>query len=162
MAAIYTNPGRASVAKSIYELDSIHLAWGSGLESWDTTPVAPDVNASSLINEVGRRIVSLKQYCTPDEEGGIVVPDGRFAPSATPTKYLYLRFSFDFADSPSADIRELAIMLRTVKKPTVPDGQEYLLPADLLSTGDILALEHIDKLDRSASNRQSFEFVLGF
>lgn len=162
MAAIYTNPGRASVAKSIYELDEIHLAWGEGLETWDDTPVSPNVEASALINEVGRRIVSQKQYCYPDAAGGISVPDGRFSPSATPTKYIHLRFSFDFADSPSAEIRELAIMLRTVKKPSVPDNQEYLLPADILTGGDILALEHIPVLDRSASNRQSFEFVLGF
>lgn len=159
--AVLTNPGRAAVAKSVYELD-IHLAWGSGLESWDTTPVGPDINASSLINEVGRRVVSQKMYCTPDPSGGLVVPTGTFSPSSTPTKYIYMRFAFDFADSPSAVIRELAVMLRTVPKPSVPSGKAYLLPAEVLSFGDILVLERIPKLERSASIRQQFEFVVEF
>jgi hypothetical protein len=159
--AVLTNSGRAAIATSIKDL-AIHLAWGAGSESWDTTPVAESTGATALLNEVGRRKVSQVMYCTPDEEGGLVVPDGTFSPSSVPTKYLYLRFAFDFNDSPAATIREVGIFLRTTAKPSVPPGQMYLLPSEVQSPGELLVIEHIAKIERSAAIRQQFEFVIEF
>lgn len=159
--AVLTNSGRSAVAKAI-KTGAIHMAWGSGMSAWDTTPDPVSVNATSLVNEVGRRTVSQTMYCVPDAAGGIVVPNGRFSPSATPTKYLYLRFAFDNADSPAATIREVGVFTGTVAKPSVPIGQEYLVPSEVLTTGDLLVTERIQRLERSADIRQQFEFVIQF
>jgi hypothetical protein len=159
--AVLTDSGRAAIATSIKNLD-IHLAWGAGSPGWDTTPVGESVGASTLLNEVGRRKVSQVMYCVPDTSGGLIVPDGKFSPSATPTKYLYLRFAFDFNDSPVDTIREVGVFVRTVPKPSVPSGQAYLLPAEVLTPGELVVIQHIAKIERSGAIRQQFEFVIEF
>ena len=140
--------------------EPIHLAWGSGDPDWDTTPVAESITETALVNEVGRRAATSVSYCEPDEAGEIIVPNGRFAESATPTNHLFLRFNFDFADAPLASIREIGIFIGTTINAGLPPGQLYFLPADLLTPGTLLALERIPKITRSTAVRQSFEFVL--
>lgn len=159
--AILTNTGRAALAKLVKE-NALHLAWGSGDPAWDTTPVAPSVDTSALTAEIGRRRVSDATFCTPDPNGTLVVPEGNFAPSETPTKYLYMRYSFAAGDSPEGQIRELGVFVGTVAQPTVPSGQFYLLPDEILDPGMNLTIEHIAKIERSPSIRQQFEIIVQF
>ncbi|WP_288075262.1 hypothetical protein [Pseudomonas sp.] len=159
--AILTDSGRAAVATAI-KAQAIHLAWGSGSVDWDVTPATEDVGTSSLLAEVGRRKATQVLYCTPDPLGEIVVTEGRFSISETPTKYLYVRFAFDFTDAQDATIRELAVFVGTVAKATTPVGQDYLLPEDVEDPGQMLVLEYIQKLQRSPQIRQQFEFVIQF
>lgn len=157
--AILTTSGRVALAMSVAN-EAIHLAWGSGNPAWDDTPVAESITETALVAEVGRRIATSVRYCTPDAEGEIIVPNGRFTESATPTNHLFLRFNFDFTDAPTASIREIGIFIGTVVNTGLPPGQLYFLPAELQSPGTLLALERIPKITRSAAVRQSFEFVL--
>jgi hypothetical protein len=159
--AILTNPGRSGIAQLVKD-QNLHLAWGSGNPDWDATPALPDVNASSLIAEIGRRKSSDVRFCIPDPLGSIVVPNGTFSLSDVPTKYLYIRFSFAADDSPEGQIRELAVFWGTVPKVTVPEGQMYLLPADVLDFGNIISIEHVDKIERSPAIRQQFEIIIQF
>lgn len=174
--AILTNSGRAAAAMAV-KAQPIHMAWGSGNPDWDLPPSTPSpdpgapegdstppesVEATALLNELGRRRATQVLFCVPDQQGELVVPTGRFTASATPTKYLYMRFAFDFTDAQASTIRELAICIGTVAKATVPAGQDYLIPSDLQDPGLLLALENIPKLVRSASVRQQFEFVIQF
>lgn len=159
--AILTDSGRAAVATAI-KAQEIHLAWGEGLVDWDVTPPTESTTTSALLMEVGRRKVTQALFCLPSPTGEIVVSEGRFTVSATPTKYLYLRFAFDFEDSPAAVLRELGIFIGTVVDPSVPVGQDYVVPSELNDPGQLLALEYIDKLQRSPQIRQQFEFVVQF
>lgn len=159
--AILTDSGRAAVAQSIKERP-IHLAWGSGSADWDVTPPTESIATTALLAEVGRRKVTQSLFCTPDPVGEIVVSEGRFTVSNTPTKYLYLRFAFDFLDAPDETIRELGVFIGTVAKSTTPVGQDYLLPDDIEDPGQLLVLEYIQKLVRSPQIRQQFEFVVQF
>lgn len=159
--AILTDSGRAAVANSIKQ-QPIHLAWGSGSPDWDVTPPTESVGTTALVAEVGRRKVTQSLFCNPDPLGEIVVSEGRFTVSNTPTKYLYLRFAFDFLDAPDATIRELAVFIGSAAKSTVPPGQDYLLPEDIEEQGQLLVLEYIQKLVRSPQIRQQFEFVVQF
>lgn len=159
--AILTNSGRVAMAESVM-VRPIHLAWGSGDPDWDTTPVPENIGDYALVNEVGRRLVSVVRYCTPDANGEIVVPTGRFSESAVPTKHLYMRFNFDFFDAPTASIREVGVFIGTQTDPDLPPGQMYFEPTDIVSPGTLLVIERTDKFDRSASVRQSFEFVVTF
>lgn len=140
----------------------IHLAWGAGSSAWDTTPEPESIDAAALLAEVGRRKATYVNYCTPDPDGVIIVPTGNFTESATPTKHLYMRFGFDFTDAPNATIRELAVFVGTQTDPELPPGQMYFEPANVDDPGTLLVIEHIQKFDRSASVRQTFEFVVTF
>lgn len=159
--AILTDSGRAAVAAAI-KAQAVHLAWGSGSTDWDVTPPTENISTTALLAEVGRRKVTQALFCTPSPTGEIVVSEGRFTISDTPTKYLYLRFAFDFTDAQDAVIRELGIFVGTVVDPVVPAGQDYIVPAEVDDQGQLLALEYIDKLQRSPQIRQQFEFVVQF
>ena len=106
--------------------------------------------------------LALDQVSLHAAQGELVVPTGRFTASATPTKYLYMRFAFDFTDAQASTIRELSVFIGTIANVAVPAGQDYLVPSDVQDPGLMLALEHIPKLVRSASVRQQFEFVIQF
>ena len=72
--AILTDSGRTAIAKSI-AAQAIHLAWGSGQTSWDTTHVPESATQIALVSEAGRRSAASVQYVTPDDlNGDIVVP----------------------------------------------------------------------------------------
>lgn len=160
--AILTNSGRAAAAAAV-KSQPIHMAWGSGDPAWDATPVPEPVDSIALVNEIGRRRITQSQFCLPDAQGELVVPTGRFTISAVPTKYLYMRFSFEFTDAPASTIREVSIFLNTTAKTDIPAGQEYLVPENILSPGIMLALERLSpKLERSSAVRQQFEFVIQF
>jgi hypothetical protein len=159
--AILTNSGRVAMAQSI-KSQALHLAWGSGSAAWDTVPVPESISATTLLAEVGRRKAAYSAFCTPDVAGEIIVPTGRFSETLTPTKHLYMRFAFDFADSPTATIRELAVMVGTVTNPALPSGQMYFTPDQVVTPGMLLVIEHIQKFERSAAVRQTFEFVVTF
>lgn len=159
--AILTNSGRVATAVAMKAQD-IHLAWGSGSEPWDILAVPESISDTSLVSEIGRRKASYVTYCTPDDAGSIEVPNGRFSESSQPTKYLYMKFSFDFDEAPSATIRELGVFVGTKVTSGLPLGQMYFLPSEIADAGMLLLLEHIARFDRSASVRQTFEFVVTF
>lgn len=160
--AILTNSGRAAAAAAI-KSQPLHMAWGSGEESWDITPVSESAEATALVNEVGRRRVTQAQFCLPDPQGALVVPTGRFTVSDVPTKYIYMRFSFDFTDAAASVIREVAVFSGCTAKPEVPESQDYIIPSEIDNPGLLLVLENLsEKMIRSAAVRQQFEFVIQF
>lgn len=157
--AILTTSGRAALAAAI-TAQSLHLAWGAGDPAWDEAPVPEDIGTTALLNELGRRRVTQTLYCLPSADGELIVPSGRFTVSDVPTKYLYMRFRFDYEDAAGASIRELAIFSGTQLVAEVPPGKDYVVPADIAEPGFMLAVEHIPKHDRSGSVREQFEFVI--
>lgn len=159
--AILTDSGRAAVATAI-KAQAIHLAWGNGSVDWDAVPPTESVSTTKLLAEVGRRKVTQALFCTPDTAGEIIVAQGRFSVSQNPTKYLYLRFAFDFEDGGVNVIRELGVFMGTIVKNTVPANKDYLEPDDIQDPGQLLSLEYIQKLTRSDQIRQQFEFVIQF
>ena len=126
----------------------------------DTPP--EEVNATALLNEVGRRTVDEVLFCVPDPEGDLVTPTGRFTASDEPTNNLHMRFTFDFEDSPGEIIRELGIMVNTVVDELLPDGQRYFQGAEITDPGILLVLEHTVPLVRTAATRETFSFVVTF
>lgn len=148
--AILTTSGRTAMAVAI-AAQPLHLAWGSGDPAWDEALIPEPIDATALVQEVGRRTVTLVQFCQPDPDGELIVPSGRFAISAEPTQHLYLRFNFDFADTAAGLIREAGVFLGSVVQSGLPEGQRYFAPADLASPGTLLALERRDRAIKSMS-----------
>ncbi|PWC81251.1 hypothetical protein [Azospirillum sp. TSH64] len=124
-------------------------------------PAEPS-DAAALVAEVGRRKAQQIEFVTPDADGGIVVPTGRFAISPTPTNNLYFRFVFDFSDGSGETIKETAIFVDTVTNPDAPLGQFYFAPAEIVDPGILLVLQRSAPIIRSAATRETFEFVVTF
>ncbi|MCW5320550.1 hypothetical protein D5039_04940 [Verminephrobacter aporrectodeae subsp. tuberculatae] len=153
--------GRIALAIAIVS-QPIHLAWGRGDTTWDSVPSPDPNNAITLAREIGRRAATQVSYCRPEPTGEIELATGRYALTATPTTNVYVKFTYAFGDAAGETVRELGIFLGTQIKATVPAGQRYFLPADLLTLGRLYALERVTGFLRSPTVRQVFEYVLPF
>ena len=159
MQSTVTEQGRIAMAVTI-AARPLHIAWGLGDEAWDSMdPLEwPSlVKATALVNEVGRRKPSVVGFVTPDDNGSIVVPvekrvteEGtvevvtkRYAYSAEPTAYLYLRADFDYSDSPDC-----------------PAGQLYFRPDEIVNAGRLFAAQILDEpITRSPNRKIGIELV---
>ena len=131
------------------------------VEYSQSTPPEP-INATKLINEVGRHSIDEVLFCTGDENGELITPTGRFKPSNVPTNNLYLKATFDFTDAADQVIRELGIMVGTEVKQGLSPGQRYFEPKDIANPGILLVLEHTVPLIRTFATRETFSFVVTF
>lgn len=160
--AVLQEAGRIALAKAV-AAQTIHIAWGSGLAAWDAAPVAEPTNATVLKAEIGRRKVTDVQYVKPDSKGTIELPNGsKYSVSATPTTYLMLRCTFDFADAAGQTIREIGVFFGTVVDAAVPAGQLYVTAAQVKTKGELYSLEYRPASVRSGSVRQVEEIILPF
>ncbi len=172
--ATLTNSGRAGIAQALAAMP-LHFAWGGGDAAWETDDgqhlKEPLVDATALVNELGRRAVSAVGHVLEDPEGEITIPVGRqpdgtvvtarFRSVLEPAPFLYLRVNFDFADAGNQIIREVGVFLNTLVKDDLPPGQKYFTPDQLTDAGRLLAVQRMDPaIARSPAVRQTFEFVL--
>ena len=159
--AILTESGRIAVAQYLSS-QPIHMAWGNGSVSWDTTPVLPSVNDAVLVAEIGRLVATAVQFAVPASGGTISLPEGTFNISASPTKYLLLSFEFAYTHAVGQDIRELAVFVGSTAKSSVAAGTTYLTPAQLQLVGQMLVVERVAKFTRQANTKQKFTYVIQF
>lgn len=157
--AIFVQSAPQAVALAVKQT-GVWVAWGRGDPGWDVMPIPEPVNATALTDEAGRRRAQVVEYCTPDAAGSIVVPQGTYAISVAPTKHLYVRCNFANADAVGEEIREGAVFTGATLSPSVPIGQDYFLPADVLTIGQMLMLERFAKITRSVDFSVSLEFVM--
>lgn len=171
--ATMTNGGRAAIAASIKK-QPLALAWGSGDPAWDATAtedLPPLRERTGLFHEVGRRTCEIVGFALPDEAGDIVVPvsllpDGtvetaRYRRVTEKSPYLYFKVNYDFADAATEVIRELGIFMDGTTLDTLPPGQRYFKPEQVVEPGDLVAIQIVrPPIARSPSTRQVIEFVL--
>ena len=160
--ATLQDDGRTALAMAM-AAQPVHLAWGRGLPAWDAVAEPEPSNASTLVDEVGRRLATFVGYVQPDPAGEIELPSGsRYRISAQPTTYLMLRATFGFTDAQGEDVREMAVFFGTQAQPEVPAGQRWLLPPDIAHPGQIYTLERRTAVYRSGATRQVEEIILPF
>jgi len=159
MPAIFTDSSGPAAALA-FQLAGLQIAWGNGDPAWDADPVPPPAEATALVAEIGRRRASVALFCTPDPGGELVVNDGRYTQSATPTNNLYVAASFDNADGVGEEIREAAVYIGTTIKNTVPVEQSYYAPNDIQSQGQMLLIDRFTKYDKTVDFRVEIAFVL--
>lgn len=158
--AILVDSGRVAIAQALAS-GPLYLAWGSGLAAWDTALEPEPIDATALVTEFGRRLAATQGYCTPDAAGEIVTQEGgRYRESAAPTKWLFLRFSFDFADGGNEVVRELGVFAHVTVDPALPPGQRYFTPDQIVDPGKLLLLERLARPTYlSNSQRNIYETV---
>ena len=157
--AIYVNEAGAAVARAIKSA-GLFFAVGNGATGWDELPASEDPASSVLVSLVGARAADLIQYCLPDEEGEINVSSGRYAASETPTRYLYVRATFDEPDAAGETLREAAVYVGLSRRPEVPPSQYYLSPADILDVGTLMLLNHFTAIPKTGDFSFTLDFVL--
>ena len=160
--AVLQNQGRTALARAIAS-QSLYLAWGRGLPAWDANPEPEPTNATALVDEIGRRLATAVQYVVPDPMGEIELPDGsRYTTSPQPSKWLHVRWTFDYADAAGETVRELGIFVGGTTAAGLPAGQRYFTAAQVATSGDLYTLERLPKFTRNAAVRQVQEYVLPF
>lgn len=161
--AILPNRGRAAISNALKSLP-LHFAWGTGDGAWTTAVPPEDTNASALMAEIGRRTAAAADYVVPDPAGSIEVSTGKFSlsPGGAPTKWLWIRANFDFADAPSSVVREVAVFSDTEIQAGLPIGQAYFSPSQVVNPGFLLYIEHITPIFRSPAIQENFEAVIAF
>jgi hypothetical protein len=124
---------------------------------------APEpIDQTALLREVGRRVVDEVHFVAADAQGEIVVPTGRYRLSTTPTNHLFIRVRFDFEDAAASTIREQGLFVGTQTDPSLPPGQKYFVPSQVIEPGILLLLQNSVPIVRQPSTRETFEFVVTF
>lgn len=158
--AVLQDRGRALLARLIAE-QSIYLAWGRGLPAWDGAAEPEPTTAAALVDEIGRRRATAVQYVLPDAAGEVELPDGsRYTVSSEPTKWLLLRWTFDYADAAGETVRELGVFISGTVVAGLPPGQRYFTPDQVATPGELYTLERFAGWVRNPNTRQVQEVVL--
>ena len=151
--AVLTNSARVFLAQSILARP-IYLAIGAAYD-WGTTPDAVDYQATSLINEIGRKKLTRAFFVTEDEDGEIDMPGGqRYSYSEAPTRQIYLHFMFDYGEGLADAIREVGVFIDTQVKAGLPEKQTFFTPDQLEAPGTLILLEHLEVVDTFTPNKK--------
>lgn len=163
LTAILPDRGRVAIADAISRRP-VHLAWGLGDGAWLDDVPPPDIAATDLMAEVGRRVITDWKYVVPDDNGEIEVDTGKFSPSPgnAPTQHFYLNCQFDFLDGVGQNVREVAAFINTEVVAGLPEGQRYFTPDQITNKGILLYLQNITPIFRSSAIREYFETVITF
>ncbi|MFZ2307534.1 MAG: hypothetical protein WAW73_18030 [Rhodoferax sp.] len=160
--AVLQDDGRIALAVAVAS-QPIHLAWGRGDPAWDITPEPEPTNATTLVDEVGRRLVTFVGYAEPNNAGEIELPSGdRYTVVAGPTQWVYIRTVFNFEDAVGETLRELGVFIGSQPVAGLPAGQRYFTPAEIASPGRFYTMDRIPHFTRNGAVRQTFEYVLPF
>ncbi len=165
MAALQ-DQGRIELAE-LFKNRPLHLAWGRGLPTWDITPIVEPITATELVDEIGRRIASQKQFVIPETDPNaantIKVPGGDLYRIVNyPTRWVLIEFVFDYTDGAGESIRELGVFAGTQVIAGLPVGQRYFTPGQIAEPGRLYMLDHIPRLIRSGATEQVYRYVLPF
>lgn len=162
---ILTNSFLPSMAAALKGV-TLHCAWGSGDPNWDSVPVPATGGDTALFNEVGCRAVDVLSFVTPNPAGDIILqpsagsPSGRWSISASPTRSLYVKTLFHEEDSPGEVIREAGLVMLRQISPSVPVGQGYFAPSEVVSDGLLFVNMRFSAITRTPGLATPIETVI--
>lgn len=159
---VLTEVGHIALAEAMFD-EEYFLAWGTVPveQDWGNTPVVEELLDTTLIQEVGRIKALAKQYVVIDNDGVIEVDGVKWSVSATPTKYVYLKFSFDQTMNSADSIYQLGLFVGTVAI-IGKEAELYLQPSDIQETGKMLLLENQPVLYRNTATKETYEYVITY
>lgn len=160
--ATLTESGRSAFASALLN-ENLFVGLGGGLEIWDdpetfepeTRTITDITNALCFIK------VNDKQFVSESETGSIILPQGRFEISQTPTPNLYLKASLNFTELSTATIREVAVFKDTALAASVLPGETFYTTDKVTNHGLLVFIDRqTTPINRSAGRRETFEFVI--
>jgi hypothetical protein len=118
---------------------------------------------TSILSELGRRHVTIKDYAIRDDAGPIQCNGQNWSlTGGTPTNAIYLNFSFDSSDAVGNIIYQIGLFVGTTLQAGVPGGTQYLLPAQILDPGSEYLAENLEPFSRFAGKREIFEIIVDY
>ncbi len=159
---VLTETGHISLAEVMFAKE-FWLAWGDvpDGQEWLDTPPTEDTSSIELLAEVGRIKNLVKEYVILDENGVIEVDNLTWTISASRTKYIYLKFTFDQTQNSTDEIYQLGLFTDVV--PSVGhEADEYLQPTNIDDEGNILLIENQPVLFRNSATRETYEYIITF
>ena len=159
--AIVTYSARTALIQYLLSCP-IHLGIGTGSSNWGSTPDPPDYEATSLIDEKGRKKLTRYFFVNEDDNGDISMPGGRkYKQSAVPTRQLYCHFVFDYGEGVADAIREVGIFINTKIKDGLPNSQTFFTPDQIKDIGTLVMLEHLETADTfTPTKKGGYETIL--
>lgn len=161
--------GAIALAKAVFALP-IHIALANGNPAQDGQSLAEIVagtpsNANGVQSEVGRRRATVA-YVSPDPAGTISVWDfatqltRTYSVSATPTRWLWVRATFESTEGVGQPIREVAIFVGGTVDAALPPGQQWFTPDQVTNPGDCYQLARMERVTLDGSRRAEHQTVL--
>ncbi len=158
--------GSKALAVLLYGRTDIYMAWGifpvAYPTPWTDTPPPIDTTATELLDEIGRRRVSVSAYVIPDVNGELTINGVKYSLSSSKTNYLWVKFSHEESDGGVNNICQLGIYLNVKPKVTVPPGQFYITKNDCDDIGDLFMLGNVPVFPLNPLTKEIWEFVLEF
>jgi hypothetical protein len=130
-------------------------------DPWTTTPPAANPAHTKLYNEVGRRRAITKKYVTPDVNGDIDTPNGRWSESLVPTRHIYLQVGYALTDAADQTLYQMGAFVGTTPASGF-ENSNYLLPGQIAESGTLFALSNVSPIYRNSSTREIRELVITF
>jgi len=127
-------------------------------------PLPPAASAADtvLVDEIGRRKISTKNYVVADAGGTITVGGNKYSVSVTPTNKLYVAAIFAIDEAPDEVIREYAVFTETVVSDSVEPGESYVAVGDVVSPGFMVVINRVAPIFRNAATQQELAALLSF
>lgn len=119
-----------------------------------------DNNQTTLVRELGRRQATVKEYVIPDNAGPVSINGENWTAVNYPTRYLHLSFRFTDTENLNTTIYQVAAFVGTTRAAGVPSGQEFLLPAQVLSPGLAYFMDYIPPTVRNVGHAESFDYII--
>lgn len=160
--ATLTDSGRAALAEAL-KGENLYLGLSSGKVTWDSADTfeAETRALTDITNAICFVKITDKQFVSSNNQGSIILPQGRFEISNVATPNLYLKASLNFTEATTAVIREVAVFKDIVLNNTVTEGQTFFDTSHVTSHGQLVFIDRqTSPINRSAGRRETFEFVI--
>lgn len=140
MSAVLVNSGRILLAKAIKPRPAF-FGIGSGDEAWgEDEPPATEMDRLEMLSPIGFKQAHAVNYVTPDADGELVLSNGTYAFSDTPTNHLNYQLRLNYGEVEDA-IREIHVYVDTTVDDSLPAGQRYFDESHITSLGNLLLVE---------------------
>lgn len=160
MSTVFPTSGKTFLAKAAKEMAAtLYVAIGNGDAGWGESPPDPSSGDTTLTAEVGRVLAAEVAYATPDAGGTIETDLGTFTASVSPTNYLYIRGVISKTSAVGETIREAGVF-GACEPPVGAAANDFIDPDDMEDSGILLGVSRFVGFVRSATESQTFEFVI--
>ena len=158
-----TEKGHITVCENM-QVETFWLAWGT--HTAELNGVAEILDSTDLKDEVGRTKETYKDFVTPDGAGDIEVAGQKWSISVTPTKYMYLKFTFPQDQNTTETIRQMALFT-DVQLSTGSEAVTYIdTSVDKLSNmddiGNIFETRNQIDLVRDSTTSEKYDIIITF
>ena len=118
---------------------------------------------TTLLSELGRRVTTIQDYAVLNPLGPIECNGQNWSlTGGVPSNAIYLNFSFDSSDAVGNIIYQIGLFVGTSLADGVPLGTQYLLPAQVATSGDLYMFENLEPFSRFSGKREIFEIVIAY